>query len=82
MGGGGGMRQTSVMPCSLPFHEIQPHTTVNDLLAACPEAAAVLADRKLDTCCGGGLPLVDACARAGVPVDAVLHDLERVWSVA
>lgn len=70
------------MPATVPFHAITAETTINDVLASCPEATAVLADHDLDTCCGGGLSLADACADAGTPLDVVLGDLARVWDAA
>lgn len=70
------------MPATVPFHAMTAETTINDVLAACPEATAVLSDHELDTCCGGGLSLADACADAGVPVDEVLRELARVWDAA
>lgn len=46
--------------------------TVGALVAADYRRAAALKRFGIDFCCGGGLPLADACARRGVDVDAVV----------
>lgn len=52
-------------------------TTVNELLALHPDASALLSDLGIDTCCGGGLPLGEACEDAQVPLAEVLAAVER-----
>ncbi|MFW5899353.1 MAG: DUF542 domain-containing protein [Jiangellaceae bacterium] len=66
----------------LPFESISPESTLNDVIAARPEATAVFAARDLDTCCGGGATLAEACADAGVSLDDLMADLARLWHPA
>jgi regulator of cell morphogenesis and NO signaling len=40
-----------------------------------PGATAVFRRLKLDFCCGGQIPLAQACAQKGLPLDAVLQEL-------
>ncbi len=49
--------------------------TLADLVTADPGAARVLERFGLDYCCGGGRPLEDACAAAGVDPASVLDVL-------
>lgn len=60
---------------STPTAAITAHTTVNEILALRPETSALLADFGLDTCCGGGSPLHEACADAQVSLAEVLDAL-------
>lgn len=55
---------------------IAPDITVNELLAARPEASGLLLELGIDTCCGGSLPLGEAAADAGVDFDRVVALLE------
>ncbi|MDZ7801402.1 MAG: DUF542 domain-containing protein [Trueperaceae bacterium] len=64
---------------SIPFESITSETTLNDVIAAQPEATTVFAARDLDTCCGGGATLAEACADAGVSLDDLMADLGRLW---
>lgn len=54
---------------------IGPSTTVNDVLDVLPEASGLLNDLGLDTCCGGGLSLQEACGDAGLDLGSVLGQL-------
>jgi regulator of cell morphogenesis and NO signaling len=53
-------------------------TTVNDLLRRVPAAMPILNRFGVDTCCGGGLPLVEAARHAGVSPDELLAALRPV----
>jgi regulator of cell morphogenesis and NO signaling len=53
-----------------------PRTTVGELVKAMPARARVFERLAIDYCCGGKLPLTDACAKAGVDPDAVLRQIE------
>ena len=57
---------------------IDENTTVADLVARHPEAATLLVDLGLDTCCGGGSPLGEACQDAQVPLAEVLDAVARL----
>lgn len=52
--------------------------TVGQLVAALPARARVFEKHRIDYCCGGKLPLAEACARRGVDAAAVLAELEAV----
>ena len=49
--------------------------TVDTALERSPDAAAILRDLGIDTCCGGRLTLSQAAASAGVPVETLLEAL-------
>lgn len=53
-------------------------TTVNEAIRRIPEAVAVFHDRGIDGCCGGALPIGEACARHGIDPDEVLGELEAL----
>lgn len=55
---------------------VTPEITVNELLAARPEASGLLLELGVDTCCGGSLPLGEAAADAGVDFDRIVALLE------
>lgn len=50
-------------------------TPVAALLLENPGRAAILEAYRIDYCCAGQRPLSEACARRGVSVDEVLHQL-------
>lgn len=45
--------------------------TVRDIVLEQPQATRVFEKLKIDYCCGGGKPLIEACAAAGVKVEDV-----------
>ncbi len=56
---------------------IDPETeTVNELVLRVPAALPLLAEQGIDTCCGGGLSVAEACRRHGVDVEELLARLE------
>ena len=54
---------------------IRPDALVADIAAAAPATIAVFQRYRLEFCCGGRIPLADACAAAGLDTNAVLADL-------
>jgi iron-sulfur cluster repair protein YtfE (RIC family) len=48
---------------------------LNQVVQLCPEALAVFTRHGMDTCCGGSLPVREAAARHGVPLDDLLREL-------
>ena len=50
--------------------------TVREYALEIPAATRVFEKLGIDYCCGGGTSLADACAKAGVTVDEVLHSLK------
>lgn len=57
---------------------LEPTTTVNDVLRLVPEASGLLLDRGVDTCCGGGATLAEACDDADLEVGALLAELRAL----
>jgi len=55
--------------------DFTPETPVGELAAAAPLATRVFARHGIDFCCGGGLPLTEACAAAGKDIDDVMAEL-------
>ena len=49
--------------------------TVGQLVVESPARARVFERYGIDYCCGGKIPLADACAKKGVDLQQVLHDL-------
>ena len=49
--------------------------TLNELVLRYPQALPVLHRHGMDTCCGGGLTLEEACRRHGVAADEVLREV-------
>lgn len=50
-------------------------TRVGDLVASDFRRARVFKNHGIEFCCGGGIPLEEACARQGVDLDAVIEAL-------
>lgn len=62
---------------------IDIQTTVGELVREVPARARVLESYKIDYCCGGKIPLADACRRKGINPDEVaerLHAAEADFS--
>ncbi len=56
---------------------ITAETPIGSVAAEYPLATRVFARHGIDFCCGGGLPLSDACAARGVELDLVLGEIDR-----
>ena len=54
---------------------ISSEMTVREVTAQVPESTRIFEKLKIDYCCGGGRPLVEACDSAGVKVDSVIEML-------
>jgi regulator of cell morphogenesis and NO signaling len=54
---------------------ITPETTVGQLVAECSQRARLFDRLGIDYCCGGRVPLVQACAEKGLNVEEVLQAL-------
>ena len=52
-------------------------TTVSGLVVERPSRSRVFEALGIDYCCGGGVPLAEACAGAGLDPDEVIAELER-----
>lgn len=51
--------------------------TVSDLVVERPSRSRVFEELGIDYCCGGGVPLEEACAGAGLDTGEVIAELER-----
>ena len=58
--------------------EITRTTLVADLAASEPATIKVFQKNHIDFCCGGKIPLADACAREGVDLDDLVAELRAV----
>lgn len=56
--------------------------TVADIAAQQPGATAVFRRHKIDFCCGGKIPLAEAAANRGVPLDQIEAELAALASPA
>lgn len=56
---------------------ISAEMTVSDLVVERPGRLRVFEELGIDYCCGGGVPLSEACAGAGLDPGEVLVELER-----
>ena len=54
---------------------IDPSVTVRETIARHPETEDVFARFGLDTCCGSGVPIIDAAHRDGADLEALLQAL-------
>lgn len=54
---------------------ISPQTTVGELVRQRPARSRVFEQFKIDYCCGGKTPLVEACDAKGLDTDEVLRQL-------
>ncbi|GIQ88241.1 repair of iron centres family protein [Kipferlia bialata] len=56
-------------------------TLVRGVALSDPRARAALEAMGIDTCCGGGRPLKDAAAEAGIPLETVVSAVAKAVSV-
>src|SRR5262245_38624721 len=57
---------------------INSETTVREVALQMPESTRIFERLKIDYCCGGNQPLANACASAGLDVDALVEMLGEV----
>jgi regulator of cell morphogenesis and NO signaling len=55
---------------------IAPETTVADIATSAPATIRVFQDHQIDYCCGGRIPLAQACTARGLSVDTLLRELQ------
>ena len=55
---------------------IAPETTVADIATSSPATIRIFQEHQIDYCCGGRIPLEQACAARGLSVDTLLHELQ------
>ena len=56
--------------------ELSPSTTVGQLVVDRPSRARIFERHKIDYCCGGKIPLSEACEKRGVDLATILAELE------
>jgi len=56
---------------------ITSQKTVGEIAAEVPAAVKVFEKYNIDYCCGGKLPLAEACAERGIAHEAVIGELEQ-----
>ena len=57
-------------------------TTVREVAIELPQATRLFEQLEIDYCCGGDMPLTEACATAGVEMDKVMTMLEEAEAAA
>src|SRR5687767_8675220 len=55
---------------------IAPETTVAEIATSAPATIRIFQDHQIDYCCGGRIPLEQACAARGLNLDTLLHELQ------
>jgi regulator of cell morphogenesis and NO signaling len=60
--------------------QITADTTVADIATAAPATIRVFQQHRIDFCCGGKVPLSQACAAKGLSTDRMLGELHAVTS--
>lgn len=61
---------------------VTPASRVGEIAAHHPLATRVFARHGIDFCCGGGVPLAEACARRGVAADVVVGEIDALLAGA
>lgn len=59
---------------------IDIQSTVGQLVRQVPNRARVFETHKIDYCCGGKIPLVDACQRKGIDPETIVQELGELES--
>ena len=57
---------------------IDPAVTVRETMARLPQTRDVFSRFGLDTCCGSGVPILDAAHRDGADLEELLAALRKV----
>ncbi|MCB9377347.1 MAG: iron-sulfur cluster repair di-iron protein [Holophagales bacterium] len=61
---------------------VTPESRVGEIAAHHPLATRAFARHGIDFCCGGGIPLAEACARRGVSVDRMIDEIDELLTGA
>lgn len=56
--------------------EIEPNTTVREIVVAIPASVSVLEDLGIDYCCGADKRLAEACQSAGLEISEVVRSIK------
>lgn len=57
--------------------EINENTTINEITRAYPGTLAVFKEFHVDSCCGGGDSLAQACQKGGQDLDELIETLKN-----
>jgi regulator of cell morphogenesis and NO signaling len=68
------MKMNHVASAALPIAD-RAQQAIGQIAVDLPGSTAIFRRLKLDFCCGGQVPLQQACANKGLPLDAVLAEL-------
>jgi regulator of cell morphogenesis and NO signaling len=60
--------------------QVSEQTHVAEIVAAMPAAARLFERYKIDYCCGGKRPVIEACVEKGVSFDEICRGLEAIAS--
>jgi len=55
---------------------IAPETTVAEIVTSAPATIRIFQDHQIDYCCGGRIPLAQACTARGLDIGALLQELQ------
>ena len=61
---------------------IAPETTVAEIATSAPATIRIFQDHQIDYCCGGKIPLAQACTAHGLDVDALVQELQAATAPA
>jgi len=61
---------------------LDPQTTVGQLVREHPARSRVFEQHKIDYCCGGKVPLAEACEKRGVDAEQILAELRQTDEAA
>jgi len=56
---------------------LNPQTTVGELVKDRPARSRIFEQLQIDYCCGGKIPLAEACAKKGLDADGVLSRIQQ-----
>jgi regulator of cell morphogenesis and NO signaling len=57
---------------------LTPDRTVGQIAAGLPASARVFEKHGIDYCCGGRIPVTEACRRLGIDIDSLLAEIDAV----
>lgn len=61
---------------------LSTRATVNEIAAEYPVSTRIFQRHKINFCCGGSVPLEEACANKGIDVQTVVTEIEREVELA
>ena len=61
---------------------IAPETTVAEIATSAPETIRIFQNHQIDYCCGGRIPLAQACTARGLDIDVLVKELQAATAPA